>query len=72
MMARFATGSATIKNPIVVLRGYTSASPPRQVTLGGRALTANDGYFATVDPQGTRLWLTLNASVSGVSVLTVD
>ena len=70
--ATFATGSAAIKNPIVVLRGYTSASTPRQVTLGGRTLTANDGYFATVDPQGKRLWLTLNASVSGVSIVTVD
>jgi hypothetical protein len=70
--AAFATGPGTLKNPVVVLRGYTSASPPRQVTLGGRNLTANDGYFATVDPAGKRLFLTLNASLSGTSVLTVD
>ncbi len=70
--ATLAAGSGTLKNPMVVLRNYTSAAPPRQVTLGGKTLAPDDGYFATVDTQGKRLWITLNAAVTGTSVLTVD
>jgi hypothetical protein len=58
-------GGGTLDKPIVVLRGYTAAAPPSKVTLGGKALTADNDYFATVDAAGQRLWITLNQTFNG-------
>ena len=42
------------------------------VDLGGRALTADTDYFATVDSTNSRLWLTLNATLTGKSTVVVE
>jgi hypothetical protein len=69
--ATLGAGAATIANPLFEVRGYTATTPPARVTFGGKALTADTDYFATVDTAGRRLWLTLNATI-GSGTLTVD
>jgi hypothetical protein len=69
---RIDAGSATLQNPVIVLRGYGAAGPPRSVTRDGRDLAFDRDFFATVDPAAKRLWLTLNARVTGSTVLTIN
>jgi hypothetical protein len=65
-------GSATLTNPVFEIRGYTAPSAPATVTYAGRNLVADTDYFATVDSAGQRLWLTLNETLNGAGMLTVN
>ncbi len=69
---RFEAGARTLTHPVVVLRGYTAATPPPRVTLDGQALTADVDYFASVDEAGDALWLTLNRALTGTVTLRVE
>ncbi|WP_426756586.1 hypothetical protein [Myxococcus sp. Y35] len=69
---RFETGGRALVNPMLVLRGYTAATPPARVTLDGQALTADVDYFASVDEAGNALWLTLRRSLNGTAALHVE
>jgi hypothetical protein len=69
---RFEAGARTLTHPVVVLRGYTDATPPPRVTLDGQALTADVDYFASVDESGDALWLTLNRALTGTVTLRVE
>jgi hypothetical protein len=66
------TGTAKIANPVFVIRGFTATAPPATVSFGGRTLVADVDYFATVDTAGQRLWITLNETLSGSGVLSVQ
>jgi hypothetical protein len=55
---------ATFSTPILRFTGFT-ATQLRQVQVNGVPLTANDGYFASFDPAGQAVWITLNGTVSG-------
>jgi hypothetical protein len=72
LTATIDAGAGALRNPIIVLRDYTATTPPTKVTYGGKTLAADDGYFATVDAANKRLWITLNVSVGGSGVLTID
>ncbi|MCE9669027.1 hypothetical protein LY474_14535 [Myxococcus stipitatus] len=69
---RFDTGTHALEHPVVVLRDYTSTKPPTRVTLDGQPLTADEDYFASVDPDGHALWLTVNRSLTGTATLRVE
>ena len=64
-------GAATIANPMFEIRRYTGGAPAT-VSYAGRALVADADYFATVDPAGHRLWITLNQTVSGSGTLIIN
>ena len=64
-------GAASIRSPVVELRGYDATSAPSTVTLGGHALVADTDYFATVDTASHRLWITLDTTLTGRSELAV-
>jgi hypothetical protein len=65
------TGAGSLTNPIFVLHNYTSPNPPTSVTLDGTPQTADQGYFATVDAAGLRLWITVNSAWSGSHTLAI-
>lgn len=65
------TGGPVLKNPIFVLHNYTSPNPPTSVTLDAAPLAADAGYYATVDPVGLRLWITLNSDWAGSHPLVI-
>ncbi len=58
-------GSGELDRPTFVVHGYTASAAPGSVTLDGITLTADQGYFASVDPAKQELWLTLNYRLSG-------
>lgn len=58
--------SGTLKNPMIIIRGYTSGSYPK-VTFGGTLLTMDADYFPSLRSDKSELWITLNKSVSGAS-----
>src|SRR5207249_1768830 len=56
-------GAVALKNPVIVLHGYTGNAVPGRVRLNGTDLTNNADFFVSLI--GTDLWLTLNRSLSG-------
>ena len=62
-----ASGTDTLKNPVVQLLGYNLASAPTSVTFNGALLTADTDYLASVDTAANLLWITLLRSVSGAT-----
>jgi hypothetical protein len=67
-----AVSQGALSNPVFLLTGYTAAAPPAHVKLGGRDLTADSDYFATVDSANKRLFLTLNGALSGTSEIAIE
>jgi hypothetical protein len=65
-----ATGT-TVETPVFHFTGFT-ASAVTQVTLSGHVLNAGSDYFATVDAATQSLWITLNGTVTGSVMLTVQ
>lgn len=54
---------APLSNPIFVLHGYTSASPPNAVSLNGVPGVSGADYLVSVDTTNQRLWLTIMRTV---------
>jgi hypothetical protein len=59
-------GGRTLHHPIVVVRGFTSASYP-SVRLDGVALTRDADYFPSLRAGAQELWITLNANLGAGS-----
>lgn len=68
----FDAGTRGLRNPVLVLRGYTASTPPARVTLDGTALTADVDYFASVDDAGNALWLTLAKTLNRTAALHIE
>ena len=62
-----ASGGDLLKNPVVRLLGYSSATAPTTVTFNGAALAADTDYLASVDSGNATLWITLLRTVSGAT-----
>jgi len=62
--ANIAVGSGTLRQPLLIVRGYAAALPS-SVTLNGVALAQDADYFPSVRSDAGELWLTLNRSLSG-------
>jgi MYXO-CTERM domain-containing protein len=59
--------SGSLVRPMFQIRGYTAATPPATLSLGGTALTAGTDYSASVDAAGQTLWITLHRNLSGAT-----
>ncbi|MEO8670706.1 MAG: hypothetical protein ABI411_05275 [Tahibacter sp.] len=70
-MLNLTIGSGSLRNPIVVLHGYTNVSLPSSVKLGGTTLLQDVDYFPSVDTAAHELWITLNRNLSGTNALTI-
>lgn len=61
--ATLTAGAGTsLHNPLLILRGYTLAAPPR-LRLGELELVADRDYFASVRESADEVWITLNRSL---------
>ncbi len=69
--AQVTAGASPLKNPVFRLLGFGAAAPSH-VRVGGRELTAGVGYFATVDSASKILWMTLNETLTGTTVLEIE
>lgn len=58
-------GSGTLKKPLIVVSNYTGADPV--VKYGGTTLAADADYFASLRPDASELWITLNQDLSGAT-----
>lgn len=56
-----------MKNPVLRVRGYTSATAPTSVTFNGTTLVSGTDVLMSVDTANSVLWLTLLRTVTGVS-----
>jgi hypothetical protein len=61
---RFQVTRSRLVNPVILVTDFPGTTAPR-VSSGGRTLTPDMDYFATVDPKSHRVFVTLNATVSG-------
>jgi len=64
-----------VKSPIFVIRNYTSGKLPT-VTLGGAAVTVNDGTaasgaFVSLNEADQELWVTVNKIVSAATTVAI-
>ncbi len=62
---RFAMGSYTVTNPIFVVRNYTATQAPATIMVNGAAKAADADYYASLDDQNDRLWITLKGNFTG-------
>jgi len=65
--ANIAVGAGTLINPLIVVRGYASASYPATVSFKGVALVRDVDYFPSLRAAAGELWITLNRNVTGAS-----
>ncbi len=63
--ATIGVSSGTLKNPMIIIRNYTSGSYPTTVKFGGSTLTMDADYFPSLRSDKNELWITLNKNVSG-------
>lgn len=64
-------GQNALQQPLVRVLGF-SAPAVSKVTVDGQTLTADQGYFATLDAANQTLWLTLNGTLTGPAVIHVE
>ena len=57
--------SGTLKNPMIVVRGYTAGAYPATVKFNGATLTMDSDYFPSLRTDKSELWITLNRNVTG-------
>ncbi|MCY7386555.1 MAG: Ig-like domain repeat protein [Burkholderiales bacterium] len=60
-----------LHNPLIILRGYTLATEPSQIKIGGVALVADTDFYASAVPSRNELWLTLRGQYQGTTNLEV-
>jgi len=63
--ANISVGSGTLRKPLLILGGYTGATYPTSVKLGGVSLASDVDYFASIRSGANELWITLNRDLSG-------
>lgn len=62
--ANVAVGAGTLRNPLLIIKGWT-AGAPRSVKFNGASLLADADYYASPRHGATELWLTLARNLSG-------
>ncbi len=60
-----AVADGALPNPTFCFTGYTSPKVPDVLTLNDGALKDGKGYFASVDTDAKRLWVTFNRKFTG-------
>ncbi len=61
------SGVDALKNPVLRVRGYSSATAPTSVTFNGTTLISGTDVLMSLDAANNVLWLTLLRTVSGAS-----
>ena len=61
------SGGDSLKNPVLRVRAYTSATAPTSVTFNGTTLVSGTDVLMSVDTANSVLWLTLVRTVTGVN-----
>ena len=61
------SGGDALKNPVLRLRGYTSATLPASVMFNGTTMVSGTDVLMSLDSVNNMLWLTLLRTVSGTS-----
>jgi hypothetical protein len=69
--ATLTPAAGPITQPVFHVTGFNAAQLS-SVTLNGTTLTADQGYFATVDAASHELWLTLNGTVTAAVTLHLE
>jgi hypothetical protein len=64
--------NAPLDHPVFVIDGYTSTQLPGSIAVGAGLTNAGINYFATVDANGQRLWITVNRVVTNALNLVVN
>ena len=64
--------TAPLDHPVFVLNGYTTNRWPASLAVGPGLTNAGVDYFAGVDPNGQRLWITVNRLVTNALNLVVQ
>jgi len=64
--------TGTLKNATFLIEDYRGAAAPEQVALDGTNLVADTGYFASVDDENNKLYLTLNHTLGATNSLTTN
>jgi hypothetical protein len=67
---RLAPSIGMVRNPILVLHGFTATSAT--VMFNGATAAADDDYFATFDAANQRLWLTIRRDVQTPLVVSIS
>ena len=62
-----ASGGDALKNPVLRVRGYSSATAPTSVTFNGTTLLSGTDVLMSVDLVNNVLWLTLLRTVTGAN-----
>jgi hypothetical protein len=71
--ARFVIpAGASLPNPVIRVRDWTSASGPTQVSVDGTPLTEGVGWVASVDTEAQVLWLTIGRTCAGTVDLAIE
>jgi hypothetical protein len=60
-----------LDHPVFVINGYTSNQLPASISVGSGLTTNGENFFASVDTNGHRLWITVNRVVSNALNLVV-
>lgn len=66
LTATIGVSSGALKNPMIIVRNYTSGSYPTTVKFGGSTLTMDVDYFPSLRSDKSELWITLNKNISGL------
>jgi hypothetical protein len=65
--ANFAVGAGTLRNPVLVLRGYARVALPATLRLNGAALQRDVDWLPSVRTDAQELWITLKRDLAGAS-----
>ena len=62
---------STLNTPVIVVHNYTKTAAPKTILYDGNILTANKGYFASLRPDLSELWITLNEKLKGAHTVKI-
>jgi hypothetical protein len=63
--ANLAVGAGTLRNPLLILRGYARASLPATLRLNGATLVRDTDWLPSVRSDAQELWITLKRDLAG-------
>ena len=63
---------APLDHPVIIIDDYTSSQLPGSLSVGAGLTNAGVNYFASVDTNGQRLWITVNRVVTNALNLVVN
>jgi hypothetical protein len=65
--ANLAVGAGTLRNPLLVVRGYARAALPGTLRFNGATLQRDVDWLPSVRPDAQELWITLKRDLAGAN-----